>query len=105
MSTNYTLSPVTLSDHLLEETQGSLSPVQADPIATAEQTIDHHWWAKIMSMTALRFKELSAAERRLYAMRARQLAKVLGEKACMFTRNSGAEVEVPAYLRASGGGV
>jgi hypothetical protein len=102
MSTEYTMASVTLRDHIDAETEGDRSPIQVDPLAIAEQQLDEARWMKVMRMTARRFGELNPVERRNYARWARHLAKVLGEKADMFERNSTPEPELPAALQARG---
>jgi hypothetical protein len=99
MTTDYTLTPVTLRDHIDAETQGDRSPIQVDPIAIAEAQMDEAWFLKVMRMTAVRFARLDAHEKRMYAQRARQLAKVFGEKADMMERNSRPGPEAPEFLR------
>lgn len=97
--TDYTMTRVTLRDHLTEETLGERSPIQVDPTLKAQQEIEEAWFLKIQRMTALRFARLDPVEKRNYARRARQLAKVFAEKADMMTRNAGVEPELPEALR------
>lgn len=93
---------IPLSEHIAMETEGELSPAQANSLAAAEQQLDEARWMKVMRMTARRFGELDAVERRNYTRWAKHLARVLNEKAAMFERNTPAELDIPPYLQARG---
>lgn len=96
------MSRIPISEHIAMETEGELSPAQADPVAHAEQLLDEARFKRVMRMTAIGFGRLSDVEKRNYARWAKHLARVFAEKASMFERNCRPEPETPAFLRARG---
>jgi hypothetical protein len=85
-----------VADHLEMETEEER--VQALPF----ELLEERRFELVMRMTVLRFGELSQVERRNYTRWAKHFAKVFGEKASMFERNSTPELELPADLQARG---
>jgi hypothetical protein len=75
---------------------------KACPVLAAEQLLEERRFEKVMRMTAQAFGRLSPVEKRNYARWAKHLAKVFGEKASLFERNSRPEPELPDPLRAQG---
>jgi histone H3/H4 len=98
MSADYTLKPVTLADHLAEETAGSRTPAQ-DPLAEAEELLEEARFQRVMRMTAVRFVKLSPAEKRNYRRWAAHFARVFAEKAALFERHAPADIDLPTFLQ------
>lgn len=79
-----------------------MSTEEEAALDAATEKLDEARWQKVMRMTPLAFAKLSPVERRNYARWAKNFARVMGEKAAMFERNSTPEPELPADLQAKG---
>jgi hypothetical protein len=75
---------------------------KACPVHFPERLLEHRRFALVMRMTAARFAELDAHERRNYRRWAEHFADVFAEKKRLFTRNSTPEPETPLFLQAKG---
>jgi hypothetical protein len=80
----------------------SLDPQFLCPVHFPERLLEHRRFALVMRMTAARFAELDAHERRNYRRWAEHFADVFAEKKRLFTRNSTPEPETPLFLQAQG---
>ena len=103
---DYTLTPVTLADHLLEETQGELTPVQVKGALTQAETDEvERLCAADLVMKARRVKELAhqwddiTCAAYAKAMEARSLEFAA---AASWLRRRLESRDLPAYLRATG---
>lgn len=77
-----------------------MSTENETPLTRAEVLLEARRFELVMRMTANRFAKLSQVERRNFARWAKHFAEVFAEKARLFARNTTAEPETPADLRA-----
>lgn len=96
------MNRIPLSEHIAMETEGELTPAQADPISHAEHLLEEARFKRVMRMTAIGFGRLSDVEKRNYTRWAKHFAGVFAEQAARFERNAPGDIEVPAYLQARG---
>lgn len=75
---------------------------KACPVSHAEQLLEHRRITLIQRMTASRFMELDAVERRNFSRWAEHLAKSFSEKASLFRRHAGPDPQAPRFLQAKG---
>lgn len=90
------------STEYLNELQ-AMAVENAEPMAQAEQLLEHRRFQLVLSMTAQRFVKLSRTEKRNYVRWADHFMRVFSEKAALFKRNTPADLELPDFLRQAQG--
>lgn len=85
---------------LIDETEGSRSPSQVDPVAKVQELLDGGRTAQLLGLTPERIREMSPIERRLLLDFGVRRIEEFERKVGLLSRTMAVgEISVPDYLR------
>lgn len=87
----------------LQEQQRLDAECDDSGIRRVESLLEGEMSRRVTALTPAMWREMSPVDRRIMTDWIERRMKLLGERLAFVRRNAGADIDVPAYLRASGG--